>query len=98
MFNFLLGSRSPKWRTVRKIHLIDNPTCEACNTKKKLQVHHVRPVSIAPELELRFANLITLCKKNKCHRMVGHLGSWRSFNKDVREDAKKLRYKIINRP
>jgi hypothetical protein len=47
-------------------------------------------------LELDRANLITLCRDH--HFWFGHLGSWSSWNANVREDAAIWRAKIANRP
>ena len=69
---------------------------------KTLEVHHIKPFHLHPELELDFNNLITLCESGAngivCHRAIGHLGNYRSFNIDVKEDAKKIGEKIKTRP
>jgi hypothetical protein len=41
--------RSPKWTTVRKQHIKDNPNCAAYGRSKKLEVHHIEPVHINPD-------------------------------------------------
>ena len=43
-----LPARSPRWPAVRGAHLKRNPTCAACGTKDKLEVHHVRPFISLP--------------------------------------------------
>ena len=43
----------------------DNWRCGECGKAGKLEVHHVRPVYKAPELELSFDNVVTLCRN--CH-------------------------------
>lgn len=91
MINFIKFAwqgRSPKWRKVRKEHLADpfNLSCSACMRKKGLEVHHIIPFDLRPDLELQGSNLITLCKY--CHFIFGHFGDFRKFNPSVRDDAK----------
>ena len=88
--------RSSKWPSVRKSHLALHPACEVCGTRKNLECHHIVPYNVRPEMELDFQNLITLCRKD--HLLFGHLNSFYSFNKDVKEDACIWKYKIIRRP
>lgn len=92
--------RSPKWDEVRKSHLKESPTCKVCDTKgnvlNPLNVHHVRPFHLHPELELDDSNLITLCRR--CHFLIGHLDNWSSWNVNVREDAEHIRNEIDLRP
>ena len=93
-------SRSPEWRSVRKAFLAENPFCAICNLKssflKPLEVHHCVPFHLDRSLELSKSNLITLCREH--HYEWGHLFSWRSFNKNVREDIEKMQEKIKTRP
>ncbi len=89
--------RSSKWSKIRKYVIeIDGYKCRCCGRKWGLQVHHIIPFSIDPSQELNIYNLITLC--GKCHFLIGHLGSWKSWNKDVRKMANELYNKIKNRP
>lgn len=93
--------RSPKWPKAREAHLKQNKYCACCGGTKRLQVHHVRPFWIFPELELSPKNLITLCegsRKINCHFILGHLMSWKSFNVSVRLDCTKWLGKVLNRP
>lgn len=89
--------RSPKWSKIRKQFLKDHPTCSACGSDKDLEVHHIEPVHINPDKELDTTNLITLCNKY-CHLAIGHLMNYKSFNKNVTQDAENFLYKIKNRP
>lgn len=89
-------SRSPQWPTVRKHHLMRFPACAVCDSIDECDVHHVTPVHLCPEKELSPENLITLCRQH--HFLFGHLASWTSFNKDVREDAEAWNKKIKERP
>ena len=80
--------RSSKWRKIRLKHLKLKPACEICGFKKKVEVHHVVPFHLAPDLELNLNNLMTLCENKKyginCHLLVGHLGNYRDINTSVR--------------
>ena len=85
-----LGNRrSALWPKVRAAFLREHPVCAACGVSKDLELHHVRPYHLHPELELDFANLITLCDYagRGCHFCLGHLYDWRRWNPHVREDA-----------
>ena len=101
MFNFLnkirYAVRSPKWSTVRKKHLENNSVCVVCGRNKKLEVHHVKPVHLFPELELDPSNLVTLCA-DPCHLVFGHLMDFKSWNKDVIDDSSIMNNKIKNKP
>lgn len=80
--------RSPEWPGVEHKFKSVNPTCAACGGTKLLQVHHVEPFHLHPELELNAANLITLCMgTNECHLKIGHGDNFKDANPNVREDA-----------
>lgn len=74
--------------------------CAVCGKKKSwklsLQVHHIVPFSVNPDLELEPSNLITLCGDH--HLWVGHLGWFQSWNPNVVEDAQAMNDRIMNRP
>lgn len=101
MFDFLkkfrYAIRSPKWTQVRKEHIKNNPFCIACGRDKKLEVHHIVPVHISPELELAPSNLVTLCA-DPCHLLFGHLMNFKSYNKMVIEDCSVYLDRVKNRP
>lgn len=88
--------RSPKWPAVERQFLRDHPCCEACGTRDDLNVHHVRPFHLRPDLELDPANLITLCRTD--HLVLGHLHEWASYNPDCRGDVAAYRTKLDRRP
>lgn len=94
--------RSPRWQAARSTHLMAHPVCEVCGGTVKLEVHHIQPFHIHPELELNPTNLVTLCEANKggmnCHLAVGHLGNFKSFNPNVVTDASEWAVKIKTRP
>jgi 5-methylcytosine-specific restriction endonuclease McrA len=86
-------SRSPEWESVARAHLQIEPACMACGYKGKgLQVHHIKPFHLFPELELDPNNLITLCeiKGRDHHLLIGHLDNWESYNLNVRTDVKRF--------
>jgi len=96
LLSWIISSRSGKWPTFRKIFLVSNPTCIACDSKKDLQVHHEIPVSVDPSKELEESNCMTLC--SGCHLVFGHLHSFRSWNVNVREDCENHLKKVRSRP
>lgn len=90
--------RSPKWGKVRAAYLKEHPGCEVCGGKVGLEVHHKTPFFLKPELELEESNLITLCRKNRCHLNFGHLFSFRSYNSTCEKDCSAWHNKIVARP
>ena len=94
--------RSEHWPVVRKQHLLRQPCCALCGGSDKLEVHHIRPFHLHPELELEPTNLITLCESLKgganCHLLFGHLGNFKSFNVTVIADSAQWNAKIGSRP
>jgi 5-methylcytosine-specific restriction endonuclease McrA len=83
--------RSSEWTRVAKEHRRREPRCAACGYKgRKVQVHHIKPFHLHPQLELDPNNLITLCEARGKHHhlLLGHLGLWESYNEHIREDAK----------
>lgn len=94
--------RSKEWPKVRAAYLKKHPKCFVCLGKVKVNVHHKRPFHLNPELELDPDNFISLCENKKgginCHLAFGHLGNFKSVNKDVVEDTKTWRLKILTRP
>lgn len=91
--------RSSKWPNVRKAHLEKEGACAACGTTKNLEVHHVQPFHLFPDLELEQSNLITLCEttSHNDHFLFGHCLNWRQFNPNVRDDAARALAMIQNR-
>ena len=98
----LSSKRSSHWPAVRRQHLELHPACAMCGGTEKLEVHHIRPFHLHPELELDPSNLVTLCEANhggaNCHLLFGHLGNFRSFNVDVIADSARWNDKITHRP
>ena len=94
----LAAKRSGHWATVRKHHLEKNAECAVCGDKNKLEVHHIKPFHLYPELELDPDNLITMCESRSygiiCHLLIGHNGSYKDINPDVVEHAALWREKL----
>jgi hypothetical protein len=92
--------RSSRWRGVRDRVLKERPGCAVCGGLKWLEVHHVVPFHVRPELELEDTNLIILCEKptGNCHLIFGHLGNYRSWNEGVVGDASEWLAKVKSRP
>jgi 5-methylcytosine-specific restriction endonuclease McrA len=84
-------SRSPQWPAVAHAHLAIQPACMVCGHRGQgLQVHHIKPFHLYPQLELDPGNLITLCeiRGRDHHLLIGHLDDWESYNPQVRVDVK----------
>lgn len=92
-------TRSTKWAAVRKAHLKSQPCCQVCGASSLLNVHHIKPFHLFPELELQEDNLITLCEGTSvnCHLLMGHLMNWRAWNPAVVSDTERMRKKIMAR-
>lgn len=91
--------RSSQWRKVRNLYIKDNNYCAACGKTKMLQVHHIVPYHLNPDLELDFSNLITLgvkCSSGNHHYLFGHLEDWMNFNEKVEEHCNEM-FRLINR-
>lgn len=76
--------RDSGWRAVREHFLKCYPECQACGGTEDLDVHHMVPFHIDPNLELVESNLITLCRSGpggmNCHYVLGHGGhSWADY-------------------
>ena len=80
--------RSKQWRKLEK-ETLKGKCCAACGGNKHLQVHHIKPFHLYPELELDRNNLIVLCMGfNECHVRLGHGGNYKAYSLTVAEDAK----------
>ena len=91
-FWVILVGRSSKWPALRRKFLAFQPYCQACGRQEKLNVHHIIPVHVAPELELSWSNCITLCEwpTQNCHIIHGHGGRWRDYNTKVVEHTAEM--------
>lgn len=70
-----------KWRAYCKKR--DGSKCYFCPDTNNLEVHHIEPKSLRPDIAYLMANGITLCFR--CHRCVVHasntwdLNNWSKF-------------------
>lgn len=92
---YAVAERSSQWRKVRAAHLVVEPTCVFCGTRRDLEVHHVVPFAVDASKELDRKNLVTVCGRD--HLAFCHLGSYRAWNPDVREHAAIYRGWVENR-
>lgn len=57
------------WKVLRHRRIVENPLCQHCETKGRLNagkvVDHIKPVELFPELALSFDNTQSLC--DFCH-------------------------------
>lgn len=84
-------NRSSCWDETRDNFILLNPSCAACGSLKKLQVHHIKPFHLYPELELVETNLLVLCMDiNECHLRLGHGGSFKSYNPKIKIHAQRF--------
>lgn len=91
------GPRASEWVYVRNEFVRRHPRCEACGSGYNLNVHHIKPFHLYPELELDEGNLITLCREH--HFRIGHdpdgkgpaKPNWSASNPNVRSDAANMR-------
>ena len=90
--------RSSQWKIVRRINIKDY--CELCEVKggllRPLELHHVKPYHLFPELELEPSNFITVCRP--CHLRYAHLSSFHSYCLDIKELAREWQERRRDRP
>jgi len=70
------AARSPEWSEFRNAHIKEK--CEYCGKGFFLELHHIKPFNLFPELELDSENVITLCRLHHFH--LGHFFNWRKYN------------------
>lgn len=94
--------RSPLWPKVQREYLKENPQCAVCSTNTTIQIHHVMPFHFCHlvyrgDLELDERNFIPLCEEtgNNHHLLLGHLGSFESYNQGGRESILALGKAIL---
>lgn len=73
LFGYTIFERtdSSPVRRAMEAHRQRFPVCEACG-RSPVEIHHIIPVAVSPELADFDSNLISLCKP--CHTVHGHAG------------------------
>ncbi len=57
-------TKDPRWKLLRaKVLKTYGRECMCCGSKQEIQVDHIKPKSIYPELAFDFNNLQVLCRK-----------------------------------
>ena len=93
------ASRSDQWPAFKKEYALTHlPVCAICGGTAQLNLHHLRPFHVFPELELDPTNVVWLCNAKLCHIRVGHLSNFSSINPNGAADIVIWRDKIRNRP
>lgn len=99
-----LHPRSPHWEQLERDIVAKHPYCAATGKEPEhndgliLNVHHIRPYHLRPELELEPTNLIVLMGGVLAvHLWLGHLGDWHSFNPHVVEQAAEFLKQVRSR-
>lgn len=88
--SMLEPKRSPHWPAFRANYFKEEGCyCHYCGSVKDVELHHIQPYHLHPELELVRSNVIGLCESfgTNDHLHIGHLGDWKSYNPRVREQA-----------
>jgi hypothetical protein len=62
-----------------------HPRCEWDNCSDQIEVHHIKPISVYPELASDTNNMISLGAK-RCHLVVGHGNNYgKYYIENIRE-------------
>jgi 5-methylcytosine-specific restriction endonuclease McrA len=78
-----------KWR--RAVFTRDYFTCQKCGRRlpeNELEAHHIKPFSVAPELQFDIGNGLTLC--HECHVKTDSYGRGGSNAKAGNREDKKI--------
>lgn len=70
--------RSPKWSSLRDRFTKEKKRCAISGLETDLEVHHVKPFHLFPDLELEWDNLCLLTRP--IHYLVGHCCKWSYYN------------------
>ena len=69
----------------KSIYERDNNSCVDCGSKENIELHHIKPFSLFPELRMVDENAKILCKS--CHVKTDSYG-WRFYNKNFKDYKK----------
>jgi len=84
----------PEVRRAMLAYAKEHPECEATGLTP-INVHHIKPCSVSPELAAEPSNFISLHKVVHM-KLIGHPRSTKSYNPDVRKDAETMREWLSN--
>jgi len=74
------------WQRCRKAFLAKvGKQCVCCSSKKQIEVHHIQPRHIRPDLAVDQTNLIALC--HDCHFHLAHGNNYRKYNNNIMDVA-----------
>ena len=91
---YVTALHDAQWRRTRNHFIRIQDDCQMCGADKQLQVHHVRPWHLYPELRYEHSNLITLCQP--CHFRFGHGRNWQAYNPDITNLVVHVRKSLTN--
>ena len=80
------SKRNSGWHKASEAYIREVGQCEFCGAKLgeegvELEVHHVEPFHVRPDLEMEKSNWAVLCRKpHDCHRLVGHFRNFSLWN------------------
>lgn len=73
-----------RWLDIARKYRRHNPICEVCGSNNSIEIHHIKPAALYPNLIYDETNLISLCRKgNNCHLRFGHNGNYNNYNPDI---------------
>jgi hypothetical protein len=56
--------------TARRVFRRDGYQCRLCQSRERLEIHHIDPFSHAPLLVMDIGNVLVLC--HQCHKRINH--------------------------
>lgn len=66
--------------------LPESKYCHFCGRSGDISIHHIFPVAIFPEYAEDIDEMIALCNKRGCHRLLGHHGDYsRGFCPNIKD-------------
>jgi 5-methylcytosine-specific restriction protein A len=82
-------TRTRQWQVLRMAVLErDGWGCTECGARKRLEVHHVKPVRTHPDLSYSLANLKTLCRV--CHARTTRIEIGHKPTSPARQEWRRL--------
>jgi hypothetical protein len=75
--------QEPEVRRAMAAHREREQFCAWCGNASRLNVHHIWPIWMRPDLAAEPRNLITLC--DDCHFVLGHARNWKRAVTNIRQ-------------